>query len=60
MQLEIIGELEMTKKEKIYCEIFKCPVDKTKGNVCCACCTDKDECTEKCLNTPEKCRQAYK
>ena len=50
----------MTKKEKIYCEIFKCPVDKTRGNICCACCADKDECPEKCLNIPEKCRQAYK
>lgn len=50
----------MTKKDKIYCDIFKCVVDKTRGNVCCHCCPDYENCPEKCLNTPEKCRVAYK
>jgi hypothetical protein len=60
MQLEIIGELEMTKKEKIYCDIFKCMVDKTRGNICCCSCPYNKECLEKCLNSPEKCRVSYK
>lgn len=50
----------MPRKEKIYCNLFKCPANKLKGNICCYSCQDKENCLEKCFNSPEKCKEAYK
>lgn len=50
----------MIKQEKVYCGLFKCVVNKNKGNICCFYCPEKENCIESCLNTPEKCKQAYK
>lgn len=46
----------MSKEVTRRCKIFNC--DRRHGHYCCSHCEHKDGCKNRCLNSPERCRQS--
>lgn len=47
--------IEIAKKIKYNCLIFKCGKRKYTEDICCYNCSSKNKCKDYCLNEPEKC-----